>query len=78
MKRVLYMHTLDGQPAQYYPRKKLICIPNSRQPIKLARSLRQIRLEQQISRTQRVRDCEKYNWSASDLEYGYQRVDVTP
>jgi hypothetical protein len=46
-----YMHTMDGQPAQFEARGKGGCLVYcGRQCLRLARSLRQIRHEQMLSR----------------------------
>lgn len=47
----LYMHTLDGKPASYYP-KDGVCFASRK--ITLVKSLRQIRREQHRCKTMRT------------------------
>lgn len=63
---ILYMHTLDGQPASFYPRDG-VCFTSKR--IRLATSLRQIRREQA--------ECRKLcagKWGIGEWRYGYVTI----
>lgn len=62
----LYMHTLDGKPAAFFPRDG-VCFAHKR--ITLARSLRQIRKEQ--AESSRIRTDAGLS---DDCEYGYVTV----
>lgn len=46
--RVVYIHTLDGQPAEYDPGEQ-VCYLGRNPLTRFARSLRQLRREQQAS-----------------------------
>ena len=48
--KTMYMHTLDGEPAAFYPYDGLVLLPRPPQRIALADSLRQLRKEQKIDR----------------------------
>lgn len=62
----LYMHTLDGKPASYYE-KDGVCFTIRR--IRLAKSLRQIRREQEACKRRRAADG-----LPNDYRYGYATV----
>lgn len=71
MKRILYMHTLDGQPAFYARLEQQLFIATRSIPIRLVRSWQYIKREQR-------RDAEtRAKWTAPcPVRYGYQRVEV--
>lgn len=70
--KTLYMHTLDGQPAQYVPGSQVTFAP--RTVNRFATSLAQIRREQQQSEDWRTR----HGMSAGGFVHGHRclRVNV--
>jgi len=67
----LYMHTLDGHPAVYWPGEQ-ICFAGGRAPLRLATSLGQIHRERRMSEKFR-----KSRSMLSDFNYGYCRWITT-
>ena len=68
--RVFYLHTIDGRPAAYV-RGKQICFINSYGKAgQLARSLAQIRKEQDASTEWRIAK----GYDSHGNNYGYRRV----
>lgn len=69
--RWLYVHTIDGRPAQYFPGSQ-ICFSPWRGITRTATSLRQIRREQRAS----IRWRREKGYEASPSDYGYFRLYV--
>lgn len=73
--RTMYMHTLDGKPANYSDiRGQQIGYPSSRTPIRLVATLRQVR-EQQAKVCTAAHFAGNAEW-ANRHRYGYVRVEV--
>ena len=68
-RRIYFMHTLNGFAA-FYVKGGQICYSQQRIPIRLARSLEQIKAEQALSIGWRNRR----GFGDSAAEYGYRRV----
>ena len=68
--KTYYLHTLDGQPADFSGEQVCYAVHYGK-PNKLATSLKQIRREQQASREYR----ERIGFE-NDCEYGYRRYSI--
>lgn len=69
--KTLYMHTLDGQPAEFQENGNYVAFAHRR--IKLASSLRQIRREQQAAIQEAWKHPNQHEWA--DLKhYGYVTI----
>lgn len=68
--RVLYMHTLDGRPAQYYPDEQIAFADDRRGVSRFADSLSQIRREQRASDKWRL----EQGFRIDEWNYSYVRV----
>lgn len=72
-RKAYYMHTIDGSPAFFSERSGQICYMNFYgKPPKLAKSLKQIRREQELTREFRVRNNLKFDYAF----FSYRRVSV--
>jgi hypothetical protein len=70
MAKTYYLHTINGEPAEFVPHQKQLCfIGKYGAAGKLASSLRQIRREQAINRRQNPDISE-------GLTFGYVRVRI--
>lgn len=67
--RRLYMHTIDGRPAQYYPDTGYICF--SKTITRLETSLYAIRRQQHL-----VREKDAATGQALQFTYGYALIKV--
>ena len=68
--RVVYMHTLDGRPAQYWPGEQVAFADDRRGVSRFADSLKQIRREERASERWR----RSKGFDETSFEYGYVRV----
>lgn len=71
VKRIRYMHTLDGQPATFIDGEQ-ICFAACRRPINLCASMDEIREQRKASSKWR----RKKGWSNNLFHYGAVRVFV--
>jgi hypothetical protein len=67
--KTMYMHTLDGEPAAFYPKEKLILIPRPPQAVTLVSSLREIKRHRKI-------EAECLGDFQSQFKYGYAIIKV--
>ena len=66
-----YLHTINDYPAGY-DGYQICYADNLGRAVVLCTSLRQIRMEQRLSKRNRLRD----EFTVSDVQYGYKRVSV--
>lgn len=67
--RSLYMHTIDGKPAQYYPETGYICF--TQHVTRLEPSLYRLRKQQDA-----VREKDAAEGNGLKFNYGYVRVRI--
>ena len=70
---VLYMHTINGRPAEYVP-KGQICYAGARGVTRFAKSLNQIKSEQRKSKQWRKKVLGD---DATNHSYDYTRMTIT-
>lgn len=75
MKKVMYMHTIDGYPAHYWEREQVCFIAKYCKPQKaLVPSLRQIKKEQNLSMAWRVK--QGFDKKPQRKDYGWIKILV--